>query len=149
MTRKTVVAVVALLLAGALDAADSVIGYWKTIDDKTNQEKSIVRIYAYEGKVFGRVVKVLTDPTATAKIPGSPKIEGLDIIKNLSKNGEKYEGGKVLDPKSGSVYSCQIWLDKGDLIMRGSLFGFGRKQTWKPVDPLPDQEVNPTPKTTW
>lgn len=140
---------VVAMWAGLAWAEGSVIGYWKTIDDKTSAEKSIVRIYEHEGKVFGRVVKVLTDPSATAKLPGSPKIEGLDIIKNLSKNGEKYEGGKVLDPQSGKVYACQVWLEKGDLVMRGSLFGFGRKQTWKSTAELPDQEAKPVPRTDW
>lgn len=116
-------------------AAHPAIGYWKTIDDKTGEPKSIVKIYEQDGKVVGRVVRVLTDRTARAKIDGSPLIEGLEIIKDLkpAANG-KLEGGKVLDPQSGRTYTCQIWIEGGKLVMRGSLFGIGRKQTWLPTN---------------
>lgn len=145
----SLVALGACLSLFAAEARTSAIGYWKTIDDKTGEPKSIVRIYEYEGLVYGRVVKVLTDPTARADIAGEPLIEGLDIIKNLksAKNG-KLEGGKVLDPQNGRTYSCQIWLENGKLVMRGSLFGIGRKQTWLPADPPEGQPETlvPAPK---
>lgn len=133
----TIVALGAFSSLLAAEIRTSPIGYWKTIDDATGEAKSIVRVYEHEGKVYGRVMKVLTDPTAKAKIAGSPAIEGLDIIKDLkpAKNG-KLEGGKVLDPKNGRTYSCQIWLEDGKLVMRGSLLGIGRKQTWLAVDPI-------------
>lgn len=137
MKKIILTAVAALCAFSSLLAAEtptSVIGLWKTIDDDTGEAKSLVRVYEQDGKVFGKVVKVLTDPTARAKIPGSPLIEGLVIITDLrSGKGGKYEGGKVLDPKSGRTYNCQMWLENGNLIMRGSLFGIGRKQVWLPV----------------
>lgn len=129
---------VALCAVSSLFAAPnrtSVIGLWKTIDDATGEAKSLVSVYEQDGKVFGRVVEVLTDPTARAKIAGSPLIEGLVIITDLKPGkGGKYEGGKVLDPKSGRTYNCQMWLENGKLIMRGSLLGIGRKQTWLPAE---------------
>lgn len=133
--KKLFITVVALAGAWVSFAAHPAIGFWKTIDDETGEAKSLVRIYEHEGKVFGRVHQVLTDRTAKAKIDGAPLIEGLDIIKNLkpAANG-KLEGGKVLDPESGRTYSCQIWLEEGKLVMRGSLFGIGRKQIWLPAE---------------
>lgn len=113
--------------------ADSVTGFWKTIDDETNEPKSIVRIYENQGKVYGRVVELLQNDGAKAKLPGSPSIKGLDILWDLTQDGAKYTGGKVLDPQKGKVYDAQIWLEGGKLVLRGSLFGIGRKQTWLPA----------------
>lgn len=145
----TVAAVCAAYSLIAEEVRTSAIGYWKTIDDATGEAKSIVRVYEHNGKVYGRVMKVLTDPTAKAKISGSPLIEGLDIIKDLkASKGGKLEGGKVLDPKNGRTYTCQIWLEDGKLIMRGSLLGIGRKQTWLPTEPLEGaaEALTPAPK---
>ncbi len=126
-------------------AADGVIGFWKTIDDETNEPKSIVQVYEHQGKVCGRVVELLQNPGAKAKLPGSPSIKGLDIIWDLTKDGDKYKGGEVLDPQKGKVYDAQMWLEGGNLILRGSLFGIGRKQTWVPAkDYKPASDAAPS-----
>lgn len=139
-----------LLLLGMMSLslsamAEGVFGFWKTIDDETNEPKSIVQIYEYQGKVCGRVVELLQNPGAKAELPGSPAIKGLDIIWDLSKDGDKYKGGKVLDPQKGKVYDAQIWLEGGKLVLRGSLFGIGRKQVWQPAkDFKPESSAAPT-----
>lgn len=122
------------------------IGFWRTIDDKTGTAKSIVRIYEYKGKVYGRVCRVLTDRTAKAKISGSPLIEGLDIIRDLRLASDgTLDDGKVLDPQSGRTYSCRIWIENGKLVMRGSLLWIGRKQVWLPNERLTDASEDIVP----
>lgn len=139
-----------LLLLGMMSLslsamAEGVIGFWKTIDDETNEPKSIVQVYENGGKVYGRVVELLQNPGAKAKLPGSPAIKGLDIIWDLTKDGDKYKGGEVLDPQKGKVYDAQMWTEGGKLILRGSLFGIGRKQTWLPAkDFKPESKATPT-----
>lgn len=39
--------------------AQSVVGRWKTIDDETGKEKSIVEIYEKNGLVYGKLVELL------------------------------------------------------------------------------------------
>lgn len=112
--------------------ADGVFGFWTTIDDETKEPKSVVQIYEYEGKVYGRVVDVFKNKNATAKIPGSPKIIGLDIIWDLEKDGDEYNDGEILDPQKGKVYGCAIWRDGENLVVRGKIAFFGRNQTWIP-----------------
>ena len=48
----------AFLFATSANAAENITGLWTTIDDETGEEKSVVQIYEYEGKFFGRVVKL-------------------------------------------------------------------------------------------
>jgi len=45
---------VSLALAGGLP-----VGKWKTIDDKTKKEKSIVEIYEANWKIYGNIVQLL------------------------------------------------------------------------------------------
>lgn len=145
--KHTFLAIATFITSGISTATDTVLGFWKTIDDETHEAKSIVQVYEYQNKIYGRVVDILKNKQARAKIPGSPPIKGLDIIWDLEKDGSKYTGGKVLDPERGKVYSCKIWIEKGNLIMRGSLFGFGREQTWLPaIDYTPSSTQAPIPK---
>ena len=69
MMKKALFALLALALSSVLAFADGVVGFWTTIDDETKEAKSVVQIYEYEGKIYGRVVDVLKNKNATAKIP--------------------------------------------------------------------------------
>ncbi len=112
-------------------AAENIAGIYKTIDDETGQAKSLVQIYAHQGKMYGRIVKLFENQGATAVgIKGDPKILGLDIIWGLQDEGKRYEGGHVLDPTKGKIYRCEMWREGNKLIVRGKIGPFGRNQTW-------------------
>ena len=127
---KKVLFVLCLMFATFAKADGSIVGLWTTIDDETNSAKSVVRIYEYQGKYYGRVVELFQNKEATAKLPDSPKIKGLDIIWGLEQKGNKYKGGEILDPKKGKVYGCEIWREGDKLIVRGKIAFLGRNQTW-------------------
>lgn len=118
--------------------AQSVTGKWKTIDDETGKPKSIVEIYEQNGKLFGKVVEILTDKKEAKcdKCPGTDKgkpIKGLTIIKGLKKDGSSYSGGTIIDPNSGKEYKCAIKLNGSEkLDVRGyvGIQALGRTQTW-------------------
>lgn len=120
--------------------AQDVVGKWKTIDDNTGKEKSIVEIYKEGDKYYGKVLKLLNpskpNPTCnncTGEEKGAP-IEGLVIIKGLQKKGDEYTGGKITDPESGKQYKCTIKLNgKDKLDVRGyvGISLLGRTQTWE------------------
>ncbi|MGL4584723.1 MAG: DUF2147 domain-containing protein [Flavobacterium sp.] len=130
-----------LVLAVSISAqAQGIAGKWKTIDDKTGKEKSIIEIFEKDGKYYGKVLKLLNpskvDPRCD-NCEGSDKgklIEGLVIIKGLEKNADEYTGGKITDPESGKVYKCTAKLNGIDkLDVRGyiGISLIGRTQTWK------------------
>ncbi len=134
-----------LFLAVPALAAESVVGLYKTIDDETGEAKSMVQIYEYQGKTYGRVVQLLKDKEAKAVgIKGDPKILGLDVIWGLTDEGERFEGGKVLDPQKGKIYSCEIWREGNNLIVRGKIGPFGRNQTWVYVGPGSGKKLTPS-----
>lgn len=130
----------------AAQAASDVVGLWTTIDDETKEAKSVVQIYEYQGKVYGRVVELLKNPGAKAKIKGNPSVLGMDIIWDLEKDDDSYSGGEVLDPEKGKVYGCEIWREGKNLIVRGKIAFLGRNQTWLPNTTSKAKVSNPTPK---
>lgn len=118
-----------------------ILGDWKTVDDKTGDNFSIVTIYkGSDGLFYGKVSKMLVGPSnlkcdqCKGEDHDKP-LEGLVIIRGMSYNKDKnqLEGGKVLDPESGKFYYGKIYPKDGKLVLRGSLDKrgfFGRNQTW-------------------
>lgn len=132
-------AVLFLVLFFQMGFGQTIFGRWKTIDDLNGKEKGVVEIYEYKGKVYGRVIEIFEEAKKHIKCDkcdgeekGKP-VMGMNIIKGLTKDGDIYNGGKVLDPKIGKWYHCKISLDgKDKLVVRGyvGIPLFGRSQTW-------------------
>lgn len=138
-----------LLTAGTvLAATDTPAGSWETIDDATHQAKSIVQITEVDGELQGKVVKLLNrSPEEVArdgaralctKCDGTRKdqpIEGMTIMWGVSRTGDKWGGGKILDPKNGKTYKVSLTLSNdGNRLNVHGYIGFsllGRTQTWQ------------------
>lgn len=122
----------------------SILGKWKTIDDETGQAKSIVKIYEKDSKIYGQIVKLFRngneDPDPICDLCPKDderygkKIIGMEIIKDLEKEGEEYSGGTVLKPDEGKIFKCKIWLEKDKLKIRGYWGFLYRTQTWVRAD---------------
>ncbi|SDJ97546.1 DUF2147 domain-containing protein [Microbulbifer yueqingensis] len=137
MMRNLLFFAAALLFAVGASAAD-ITGKWRTIDDETGQPKSIVEIYERNGKYYGRVVDLLMKPddTICEKCPGARQgqpIVGMNIITDMVKKGDVYEGGQILDPAKGKVYDAKMWREGNTLKVRGYLGFFYRTQSWQRV----------------
>ena len=129
-----------LLLAKTF-AAVSPVGQWTTIDDVTHKVRSIIQITQSNGVYYGTIVKIYPQPGDTGicqTCPGNfkgKKILDLTIMWGMKATGDNtYGGGKILDPKSGEVYSCKMSLspDGKTLTVRGyiGISLLGRSQTW-------------------
>jgi len=125
--------------ASAVQAQD-VIGKWKTIDDETGEERSIVDIFEKNGKVYGKIIKLIRTPTEDPDPVcvdcdedddrHNKKIIGMEILRDMEKSDDAYDNGNILDPKNGRVYRCRIWLEGTELKVRGYWGPFYRTQTW-------------------
>ncbi|MCK8520673.1 DUF2147 domain-containing protein [Aquimarina sp. D1M17] len=131
--------VVLILISGTISAQEQILGKWKTIDDNTGKERSIVEIYKKGDKVYGKIDRILTESergnlcTECKGEDYNKPIEGLVIMKNLKKDGDEYEDGTILDPENGKVYRCKIWVDEDDpkvLNVRGYIAFLYRTQQW-------------------
>lgn len=123
---------------------NSIVGYWKTIDDATNEVKSIVKIYKTDNGLFaGEIVKIFPKPgedpepvcdKCTENFKNKPII-GLKFMWNFKQEKGKWVDGKILDPDNGKIYHCSLSLiENGEkLEVYGYIkiiFKIGRKQIW-------------------
>lgn len=134
------------LLAGIAQAQDTPVGVWKTIDDATKKEKSLIRLTEEGGVVTGKLEKFLdpaTKPDAVCdKCSDDRKdkpIMGMTLVRNAKQgadNKEVWEGGDILDPNNGKVYKLRLKpLDGGKTMeVRGYIGPFFRNQTWIRVE---------------
>lgn len=145
MLRMAFAAAAAFALHTAAFAQASPVGLWKTIDDETKQEKSLVRISDAGGTLTGKVEKI-ADPTkqdskcdqCTDERKDKPVI-GMTLIRNTKQNAddkEIWDGGDILDPNNGKVYRLRLKpLDGGKTLqVRGYIGPFFRNQTWLRVE---------------
>lgn len=131
------------LVSSSQISAQSILGKWKTVDDQTGMEKSIVHIYKEKGKFCGRIIDIINDEAkknlcedCKGKKKDKP-IMGMVIFDALIKKGDVYSGGKILDPGGGSEYNCKIWIDKEKpniLNVRGYIAFFFRTQHWVRIE---------------
>lgn len=126
-----------LLCSTVIVNSQSIFGKWRTVDDETGKEKSVVEIYEKNGKVFGKIIEIF-DPKKRGlpcKFCGgddyNKPILGLDIIKNMEKDGDAYKEGTIIDPQDGKVYKGRLKLDdKNTLQVRGYIAFFYATQYW-------------------
>jgi len=138
-----VLQIISELLSLPVFAADlsSPVGLWKTIDDNSGKPGGLIRI-EQDGHYQGKIEKIFPDPGEDAN-PKCVKCEGprrnqpvigLVFMWGLTKQGDEYQGGEILDPKTGKIYRAKLRLEDGGkkLNVRGFI-GFsllGRTQVW-------------------
>ncbi len=143
LRRNALAAVFGLLFALTAQAGTTTpVGTWRVIGDKSGEAEALVRITEHDGTYEGRIVEVLprpdVDPEARCEqCPGARKnqpLRGLAILTGLTRRGEAYGGGEILDPDSGEIYRCELDVseDNRQLHVRGyiGIPLFGRTQTW-------------------
>jgi uncharacterized protein (DUF2147 family) len=144
MTKSTLVAC-ALMAQAVAFAQASPVGLWKTIDDKTKEAKSHVRIVEAAGLVSGKVEKLLDPARQDAKCTecseerkGQPVL-GMLILRNMKPSTDDkavWEGGDITDPDNGKTYRARLKTSDGgqQLEMRGYIGPFFRTQVWTRVE---------------
>ncbi|ATE71501.1 DUF2147 domain-containing protein [Lysobacter capsici] len=140
--RIKLLALLLLALPTAAFAQSTPVGSWTTIDDKTGKPKSVVEIYeAKDGSLAGRVTEILQSERGPNplcdKCSGERKnkpVKGMVILWGIRKDGDTWDGGQILDPVSGKVYSVKVTpTDSGKKLDVRGFMGFsliGRTQTW-------------------
>jgi uncharacterized protein (DUF2147 family) len=141
--KNAVITLVLSFAAGIAAAQATPVGLWKTIDDETKKEKSLVRIVDQGGVLSGKIEKLLApDAKPDAKCDKcsderkDQPVIGMTIIRNAKAGGEVWEGGDILDPNNGKTYKLRLKpLDGGKrLEVRGYIGPFYRNQHWIRVE---------------
>lgn len=127
----------ALSAAAPTFAQNSPVGLWKNVvEDKA----TYIRITETGGKLQGKIEKVmkgsLEDSTAKClKCKDDKKdkpMSGLELMWDVAKDGDHWEGGKLLDPDSGRVVNCRLDMADGGktLKVKGSVAFLSKTQSW-------------------
>jgi uncharacterized protein (DUF2147 family) len=137
-----VLAIIVLAAITVNAAESSPVGLWRTIDDQTGQPKGLVRIREVDGKLEGKIEKAFPKPGEDPapkcdKCDGArhnQPVLGMTILWGLTKQGDEYQGGEILDPESGKIYRVKMKLADGGkkLEVRGfiGISLLGRSQIW-------------------
>ncbi|MGA9063664.1 MAG: DUF2147 domain-containing protein [Terracidiphilus sp.] len=123
-------------------AAVTPAGQWRTVDDKSGKPKSELVLWLQDGKLYGRIDKIL-DPA-----PDNPdhkcihcsgamkdkELLGMEILWDMKPAGGAWSGGFIFDPDNGSTYRCLMEMRDGGKKMKVRGFIgfslFGRTQYW-------------------
>lgn len=133
--------VATFVMVASLTAQTSPIGTWKTVDDNTGDERSYIEIFEKDGKLYGKITKLLLKPADTVceNCTGAKKdkpLIGMQLLEGLKPYKDYWSYGEIMDPDSGKVYKCSIWLEGEDkLKVRGyiGISALGRTQVWHRV----------------
>jgi uncharacterized protein (DUF2147 family) len=128
---KKILASMALMLITASGYAQDFLGKWVT-----EAGDAQVEIYKAGDKVNGKIVWLQKGPETkdihnTDEKLRSRKLMGVNILSGLTKKKDKWEGGKIYNPKNGKNYKCSIWLEGKELKVRGYIGFLYETQTWK------------------
>ena len=144
--KRSLLAIIFVAFSFPVLAQMSPVGLWKTIDDDSKKEKSLIRIKESGGVYSGTIEKLLdpdTKPDAVCeKCTDERKdkpVLGMTVMRNLKQNAEDksiYDGGDIVDPNNGKVYKTRLKpIDSGKkLEMRGYIGPFFRTQVWLRVE---------------
>ena len=127
---KRVLFSILLGLFATMGYAQDIMGKWVT---ETGDAQ--VEIYEHNGKVNGKIVWLQKGPD-TKDVHNkdeklrSRKLMGVNILSGLTKKKEKWEGGRIYNPKNGKDYKCSIWMEGNKLKVRGYIGFLYETQTW-------------------
>jgi uncharacterized protein (DUF2147 family) len=146
--KKTLLIATLLALAASASAQSSPAGLWKTIDDNSKKERSLVRISEAGGVFSGKIEKQL-DPDAKpsdvcdqcSDERKNQPILGFALIRNVKQSADDravWDGGDITDPDNGKVYKVRLKpIDGGKKLEVRGYIGMpmlGRTQTWIRVE---------------
>ena len=139
-----------LALSSLMTFAATPEGFWKSIDDRTGEQLSIIELKkkpdnTYTGTIVYRYPvpggAVLTNWVKCPEPFKNKPILGLQIAWGLKEDPKKpnqYIDGRVLEPKTGNIYKgkAQLSADGKRMRMRGymGISALGRTQVWIRTD---------------
>ena len=125
--KRVLIAAAFSLVAGMAQAADPVMGVWKTqVDDGAYAH---VKVSPCGAKICGVIARTFNGSGEYK----SPNI-GKKLVWDMDANGGgAYSGGKIWQPSTGKEYKSKMALSGDTLKVSGCFGPICKKQTWSRV----------------
>jgi len=130
-------------------------GLWQATDQASGQPTGWFLIREHDGIFDGVIVKMYLRPGESPDVACSQCRDdrrdkpwlGLDIIRDMKREGLNYKDGTILDPRNGRIYNAMMTLtaDGRTLVVRGYLgiSLFGQNQYWIRLPDTAYAEIDP------
>lgn len=158
LIRTSLAAAILLSVTPHLFAQQSPAGLWVTFDAQTQKATSHIRVVESGDSLSGTVDQILDPAKAQARCEAcegdlkDQPLAGMQLFHDVKAKADEvptWDGGQILDPKSGHFFKVRIrLLNNGNTLevrgYRGTPM-FGRTQLWQRFDEPKTASASPVP----